>query len=540
MHRTLTISEILYRIFIYFQWQYDDRTLARLARTCKTFKDPALDLLWEFCFQLQHLIRVLPHHAVMRDSKDDIVGIQPLTTEEWTRFHAYSARVREVSILEWESTPNPFITFLAAPPAHIDRTFPKLRRILIQESKGQLRISDYHFLLGPFVECVDLRLEETPSVNDALTESIIRSVPEVCPKLTDFSITWYSHTPPPWAPQAISETVVRLDHLKTLQCPAPNSHAIMHISQLPSLVVLVLNPLPQYDVAASETGEISIYNFASLYSLQMTTDGLNTIMAFLRRLKNLPDAVTIDLGTSPQPSALEIFFGYLDNFHNRDFDSLTLRKESSQVEAISDMDDPGPPITLQTLRPLLQYDGLYTLDITVTSPISLTDADIRNMSLAWPNLRTFALNESNGWGGSTATIESLYSLVENCPSLNSIGMSIDASQLDEVPEDMPADGYYNDELMFIRLGDSRIGDPAVLALVLATVFTSKWFHPVFSYAVTWKGETLEIQHHLSFFECIRQVREMEEERIIDEDDWPPPPNVIERLRQCFQKPSGSL
>ncbi|EIW78651.1 hypothetical protein CONPUDRAFT_156617 [Coniophora puteana RWD-64-598 SS2] len=308
----------------------------------------------------------------------------------------YKARVREVSISEWEPTPNPFITFLAAPPAHIDRTFPKLRRILIQESKGQLRIPDYHFLLGPFVECVDLRLGENPSVNDALTESIIRSVPEVCSKLMDFSVTWYSHTPPPWSPQAISETVVRIDHFKTLQCPAPSSHVIMHINQLPSLGVLVLNPLPLYDAAASKTGEISIYDFASLYSLQMTTDGFDAITAFVRRLKNLPDTVTIYLGTSPQPSALENFFGYLGNFHNRDFDSLTLRKESSQVEVISDMDDPGPPITLQTLRPLLQCDGLYTLDITVTSPISLTDTDIRNMSLAWPNLRIFALNESNG------------------------------------------------------------------------------------------------------------------------------------------------
>jgi hypothetical protein len=60
MHRALFILEILVEIFKFsdfnLSWYHRSRkTLAALARTCKTFHDPAMDLLWADMDNLQPL-----------------------------------------------------------------------------------------------------------------------------------------------------------------------------------------------------------------------------------------------------------------------------------------------------------------------------------------------------------------------------------------------------------------------------------------------------------------------------------------------------
>ncbi|EIW78649.1 hypothetical protein CONPUDRAFT_156615 [Coniophora puteana RWD-64-598 SS2] len=499
------------------------------------FKDPALDLLWELCFYLPRLVSALPSHAVVRDEQNNVVDIRPLTREEWTRFHTYSARIREVGISEWGPTSNALLALLAAPPAYIGRAFPKLRRIVIQELKGQLYFPDYRFLLGPLVNCVDLRLGEIPSENDALTQSIIQSIPEVCPKLRYLAVSWSSRTPPPWASQVVSEAVSRLDSLWTLRCPALNTCAIMHVSQLRSMEALALDLFPPSGSLSSNSGTAAIYEFSGLYSLDLTAKTMDKAAIFLRQLTSLPDCLTINLGASPHVSEVESFIGYLDGRHNRDFDGLTLRGRHGYVEPISSIPDPGPPVTLQILRPLLQYQWLRTLEIEMPSPIHLTDANIEDMTIAWPYLQTFTLNQHHGWGASSATIKSLYNFIWYCQDLEYLGMSIDASQLCDAPENMPADGYSNKHLVHLQLGDSRVRDPAVLALVLSTIFTSKFLYVCFSAGASFQGEEYNTGHSMALADCIEEVREREAEGITDEESWPPPQDVVKRLRKTFKR-----
>jgi F-box-like len=62
MHHCLIISEILLKIFDFL---YDDdpcrrAPLARLALTCRTFHDPASELLWSYLPSLHPLVKCLP------------------------------------------------------------------------------------------------------------------------------------------------------------------------------------------------------------------------------------------------------------------------------------------------------------------------------------------------------------------------------------------------------------------------------------------------------------------------------------------------
>ncbi|KAF8124950.1 hypothetical protein EV363DRAFT_1353197 [Boletus edulis] len=70
MHHSLDIPEILYNIFGHlapdqgWSWTYDQlpgiRTLAKLARTCRAFKEPALDVLWSELPDFSALMRCVP------------------------------------------------------------------------------------------------------------------------------------------------------------------------------------------------------------------------------------------------------------------------------------------------------------------------------------------------------------------------------------------------------------------------------------------------------------------------------------------------
>ena len=74
MHHALEIQEILLNIFQVFGRCHDDddgsADLASLARTCRAFKEPALDILWEVLDDLTPLARCLPeisYHACPTD-----------------------------------------------------------------------------------------------------------------------------------------------------------------------------------------------------------------------------------------------------------------------------------------------------------------------------------------------------------------------------------------------------------------------------------------------------------------------------------------
>ena len=71
MHRCLQIQEPLSIVFEYVHIPRkaleDDplsaSSLARLARTCKAFQDPALDILWHSQYSLVPLLKCLPRDA---------------------------------------------------------------------------------------------------------------------------------------------------------------------------------------------------------------------------------------------------------------------------------------------------------------------------------------------------------------------------------------------------------------------------------------------------------------------------------------------
>ncbi|EED78514.1 predicted protein [Postia placenta Mad-698-R] len=72
------------------------KQLARAARVCKSFRDPALDLLWKTLEDIHDLLRVLPAVQSKVGSQDlEYLSLcDEVTQEDWARFQHYARRVR--------------------------------------------------------------------------------------------------------------------------------------------------------------------------------------------------------------------------------------------------------------------------------------------------------------------------------------------------------------------------------------------------------------------------------------------------------------
>lgn len=87
MHHVLQIQEILLNIFGHcrlYSWPGDASDLPALARTCRAFKDPALDLLWEKVVDSSSLARCLPeasHKWIDKVSWFDVIVLLRLMVD---------------------------------------------------------------------------------------------------------------------------------------------------------------------------------------------------------------------------------------------------------------------------------------------------------------------------------------------------------------------------------------------------------------------------------------------------------------------------
>ncbi|TCD62847.1 hypothetical protein EIP91_006360, partial [Steccherinum ochraceum] len=76
------------------------RSLARLARTCKAFKEPALNVLWRELDSFVPLLALFPN-ALMKRSRRPGLGLSKTPEPaDWERLLAYADRVRSITYNE--------------------------------------------------------------------------------------------------------------------------------------------------------------------------------------------------------------------------------------------------------------------------------------------------------------------------------------------------------------------------------------------------------------------------------------------------------
>ncbi|KAF8434542.1 hypothetical protein L210DRAFT_3553172 [Boletus edulis BED1] len=417
MHHALEIHEILWKIFSYcYQQERKQATpnLAALARTCRTFKEPALDLLWRDLHDSSPLARCLPEASHRLSTGNTYSFNRPLTQVEWDILRSYTHRIQALwdfdSGLDWGSV----ATFFDPPATR--PLFPNLRRL-----RCEYTVQTMALLHLPLPSLVSLSV---------IVESLhlLKSFPNFSPniRLLHFRVCHPEDTFIKIEPSYIT----RWQDLRFVICRqvALDRDALMHLSRLPALTRLdfALNaPLPPSDTPLL---------FANMHQMNLDSRSLQPISCWLSQSR-LPAVVhfsaSVDSCSSMQ-DVTSFSAGVPMCNAGHTVETLTLRQSFSPPDGVHPPE--GLRLCFNNLQPWVGFNNLRRLELNIDSNVDLTDTEMLTLASAWPQLIHLLINADCGWkshGGITPG--ALVRLLETCRSLKQIALAIDTRGYTQVP-----------------------------------------------------------------------------------------------------------
>ncbi|KAH9932319.1 uncharacterized protein B0H18DRAFT_1115985 [Fomitopsis serialis] len=480
--RLLAISEVLIQV----AEDADDKfTVASLARTCRDFCSPALDVLWRSQVGLANIVKCMPpdlweiREDGGRSSHPMLMFMfrRPMCASDWDRFNVYAPRIRELTLYLCDRgntrlPGNVYATLnMHAPSLPL---FPSLRNWRCYDIPHATVVPDHWLFLGSSL--AELVLEW--DVLDERAAFLMACLPFICPKLRTLRIRvrrgfasyliWLQPTP-----------FSSLKELRTFEIRSmvdiPVDTLMAELQSLPWLSDLTLNRYPGPLWASPAATIEAPPSFRALTSLQLAGDPGNSCMSVL--------------ATSYFPALEELYikaaaFGPLDHIFRTIHDhcshtSLHTLHVTDGVKLREDTPDFEPLAHPAHFRYLHAFRGLEEVWIETLHGILLTDDDLRDMALAWPRLRALRLLPSENLlpGPPTfepaGTLAGLAHFALHCPDLGSLAIAIDTSEAHkmDILSAFPALLERVSALTHLLLGQCEpMGKPEAIATSLAIIF----------------------------------------------------------------------
>ncbi|GJE99663.1 hypothetical protein PsYK624_159340 [Phanerochaete sordida] len=164
------------------------RSLARLARTCKAFKEPALDVLWRDLDSFVPLVTLFPNTLLKRARRPGLGFVRQPEGADWDKALAYGDRVKSIQYVEAFNTFSQaiFTTFETCPREYL---LPNLTTLTwkAETASGLNYVRPY---LAPGLRCFTLEMGvRAPKINDLLDDIMSKT------QLSQFSFTLHSNLP---------------------------------------------------------------------------------------------------------------------------------------------------------------------------------------------------------------------------------------------------------------------------------------------------------------------------------------------------------
>ncbi|KAH7916506.1 hypothetical protein BJ138DRAFT_282798 [Hygrophoropsis aurantiaca] len=486
MHHALTISEILYETFSYLpefspylDVSYDNpggsrghKTLAALAVTCRTFRDPALAVRWRRLYGVKPLLFLFPTDIWLisddpdgdQDDVESKLARLP-SKEEWIRFESYTAYIREILI--GPGAFNGIVQVMAAlsmkylphPSRHL---FPKLQSLIwiTQETTGLPLV---HLFFPPSLRCLDLEFRGSMQLG---VPAMLLLLEYQCPIFTQLRISGLDDDEQDVATVSRALESRSWRQLETLHCTQIDESALLHLAQLPTLKDLSIH-LP----GSVSTTVTSNKGFINLHTLSLVAEDITAAIPFLWSAQLLLKSLQITL-SARKSQLLPLPLSSLQQLFSSISKGLSPTR-LTQIEIRRWCDDQHFDITLDitTLQPLLVFSKLKHVCLDDLCSFDLNDDALTELANAWPHLEELVLNHCTGWRRTSGiTFKGLASLLRACPMLHTLALSIDATQLSFISSTSPGEVIQNDRIKTIDLGDSIIENPAAVALILDDLF----------------------------------------------------------------------
>ncbi|KAH9913198.1 hypothetical protein B0H21DRAFT_396450 [Amylocystis lapponica] len=402
--KALLTDDILRDIFLHLDPRCKTRSdLARLARVCKFFSEPALDLLWKDLSDVFLLLRILPSF-VDSDGQKFLNG--PITQDAWSRFQYYARRVRSLVVRPTNLDPSVFPQL-----AHHATRKPLCPSLVSLEWRQDPPMDQGLFaFLGESLRSLSISLfglnhNNVNHANNAI-KGVLYILRSCAPRLQDLTLDY--HGP--------CLELLPIAHLHALQklcvrsCVFPVSttqlfHSCAGMSNLRELSITLgttNDPVISFGTA-----------FPALEVLDVT-GRTSDVTHLLSAMSSSPlHSVMICEFNPVEWRGLETCCAALGIHFSA---SLTI------VRLVSDVDDSniGPLQVLQTLQPLLQLQRMKSFELSITDAlVSMLDQDISAMAKAWPEIENLTLN-CDFAPQSPPSIYSLAAFAHHCPNLGKL------------------------------------------------------------------------------------------------------------------------
>ncbi|KAI0366736.1 hypothetical protein BV20DRAFT_951577 [Pilatotrama ljubarskyi] len=358
------------------------KTLARLARVCRAFSEPALDMLWQLLDNISHLLSVLPPFidgGRPGGGKRVYVLSRDISDPEWVRFREYALRVRELHTNhEQMRLISPSVwTFLRRRCPVGQGLLPRLvclkSFVASEEDPGHiLLVSSTLRHLSVFA-----RIPETPEASWTIDAAEELALKTVTPKLESLRLNRL----PCLGPWELCSRFPHLQYLKITEPVVLENEVLRLLAAFPLLQKLSLNVM----VRLSDKLEVQPSGLGRLRELRLTgdpaaLDGFLQVMhpAHLHALKLKFD----DWSLCTDDEAIKHVHSALS--------SVTPLTRRLSIWLAGD----GPRVA-DLLKPALSFNWLTHLSITLERYIPelvINDTELQTFSQAWPNLVEFELS----------------------------------------------------------------------------------------------------------------------------------------------------
>ncbi|OSC98807.1 hypothetical protein PYCCODRAFT_916029 [Trametes coccinea BRFM310] len=512
MHDCLLLPDIFQRILDFVEVEVPDRfyashnqdhwkngSLARLARTCRVFHEPALNALWKHQTTLAPLVRTLPEDAwIERSSRipspyvesdtiiDELTMIRPLTSSDWTRFEYYAHRIKSLGYFDFEYADQESDIWAHHSYAYcgspVDRSI--IHQLALHRRKHWLlpnlvrlrwTIHDDAYteylplFLGPQLRTLAIGFSDTwlepDECEPGALRSVLKTLPAICPLLTQIEIYPEQDISVVKAAVQLSSAYENLEgfHVNTMPWTRMHQDLVDDLSKKSCLRKVWLS-LDEDTVATLQSlWKANAYPFSSLSTLGLNVPRLRDGTAFLKLLGHCRlFSIIVDIEQGPAAADVYDFYSSLHLHCAREtLHVCRIHQDSvnpSEDEVPLDMQD---RIEMAELAPALHFPHLryFILDVPLLN--CLVDEDLMRMADAWPGLIAFSL--MGGWRSfSTCSVtwKGVGYMVTRCPQMYDIKITFDPSS-DNVDELVRMPGFRpNRWLRFFDVLDSPLPNDA--------------------------------------------------------------------------------
>ncbi|KAH7889099.1 hypothetical protein F5I97DRAFT_1925674 [Phlebopus sp. FC_14] len=534
MHKALHITEILHAVCGFAAQD----SLAKLARTCRAFEEPALDALWANLETLEPLVHCLPSN-IWGTLGGKLILHRPLHTEHWRLLRKYSNRICRIE----KGTPyGTGLRYLIALASHANDArvslFPNLR-VLLSCRLTSDRIPLFCWLIGPSLIQLQLSIE---GVSPRIL-AFLASVARLCPRMETILLNPVKSVDTDLSATSISQSICQWNHLVHASFGALDVSAYEHVSQLRSLTYLKLS-ISRASLTHLCKATLQPTAFTNVCDLVLDAESLLVAAAWL-------DCLSRDHAVSLCLSQLTVNIRECERT-TRSLHSLCLAICSHLLSHDTlhsiELDDLRCQygvflVVMVDIQPLLIFRNVKRVILHELAAVTLGDEELEELAQAWPCIEVLHLNryvadpEATGLSTVLPRFSGLCTLARLCPHLRELSIVADLRRprtgsvdprwsmcFDFTGSDIA--GVTNDwvshhQMSTLILGNSLLDDPKFAAFMLGDIFPclsrvelEDWdFLPLYEVSKNDEGRMLESWEKLNeYMEDFAIVRVQERRR----------------------------